>query len=59
MADAVTALIGAVVMIGYLYMIASKLDELPLWIACIIGVALMLWSIWIDAIKPLFSPRSG
>ena len=32
MADAVTALIGAIIMIGYMFLIAAKLAAPPLWI---------------------------
>ena len=32
MADAVTALIGAIIMIGYILLIAAKLAAPPLWI---------------------------
>jgi hypothetical protein len=53
MADAITALIGAIIMIGYIWLIAEKLDELPLWIACIAGILLMLWAFWQDAWRPL------
>ena len=34
MADAVTALIGAIIMIGYIVLIAAKLAAPPLWICC-------------------------
>ena len=34
MADAVTAAIGAIIMIGYMFLIAAKLAALPLTIAC-------------------------
>jgi hypothetical protein len=54
MADAVTALIGTIIMIGYILLIAVKLSAPPLWIACLIGLALMLWAFWIDDWKPLF-----
>ena len=46
MVDAVTAAIGCIIMIGYIWLIADKLNELPLWIACIVGIALMLWAFW-------------
>ena len=38
MADAITAAIGAIIMIGYIWLIASKLDAWPLWVAAIIGL---------------------
>jgi hypothetical protein len=53
MADAVTALIGAIIMIGYILLIAAKLAALPLWIACLIGLALMLWAFWWDDWLPV------
>lgn len=55
MADAVTALIGAIVMIGYIVVIAAKLAAPPLWICCLIGLALMLWGFWGDNWRPLFN----
>jgi len=54
MADAITALIGAIIMIGYMLLIASKLAALPLWIVTLTGLALMLAAFWIDDWKPLF-----
>jgi hypothetical protein len=53
MADAITALIGSIIMIGYIVMIAAKLAAPPLWICCLIGLALMLWGFWGDDWKPL------
>ena len=53
MADAITALIGAVMMIGYVLLIAAKLAALPLWICTMIGVALMLWNFWGDDRQPI------
>ena len=58
MADAITGLIGAVLVIGYMYLIADKLDELPLWICTAIGLALMLYAFWIDAWRPLLKRES-
>ncbi|MDI1346047.1 MAG: hypothetical protein PSV22_18375 [Pseudolabrys sp.] len=55
MADAVAALIGAVIMIGYMLLIAAKLAAPPLWIVTLIGLALMLWAFWGDDWKPLFA----
>jgi hypothetical protein len=52
MADAVCGIIGTVILMGYLYLIADKLNELPLWICVIIGVILMIYSFWIDAWRP-------
>ena len=53
MADAVTAVIGAVIMIGYIFLIAAKLAAPPLWIAALIGLALMLWGFWGDDWQPI------
>lgn len=55
MADAVAALIGAIIMIGYILLIAAKLAAPPLWICCLIGLALMLWAFWGDDWKPLLT----
>ena len=56
MADAVTALIGAIIMIGYMFLIAAKLAAPPLWICVLIGLALMLWGFWWDDWKPIVKP---
>jgi hypothetical protein len=53
MADAITALIGAIILIGYMLLIAAKLAELPLWICTTIGLALMLWGFWGDDWQPI------
>jgi hypothetical protein len=58
MADAVTALIGAIIMIGYMFLIAAKLAALPLSICVLIGVALMLWGFWGEDWQPLFKRNS-
>jgi hypothetical protein len=58
MADVITGLIGAVIMIGFVSLIAAKLNELPLWIVCIAGIVLMLWAVATDTILPLFG-RNG
>jgi hypothetical protein len=55
MADAITALIGAIIMVGYILLIAAKLAAPPLWIVCLIGLALMLWAFWVDDWKPVVS----
>jgi hypothetical protein len=52
MADAITGLIGAILTIGYIYLIADKLDALPLWICAVIGLALMVYAFWCDAWRP-------
>jgi UDP-N-acetylmuramyl pentapeptide phosphotransferase/UDP-N-acetylglucosamine-1-phosphate transferase len=54
MADAVTALIGAIIMIGYLFLIAAKLAALPLWICVLVGLVLMVCGFWIDDWQPIF-----
>jgi hypothetical protein len=59
MVDAVTAAIGSILMIGYLWLIMAKLNELPLWIVGVIGIALMLWAFWKDAFAPLLQRRQG
>lgn len=53
MADAIAALVGAIIMIGYIVLIAAKLAAPPLWICCLIGLALMLWGFWGDDWRPL------
>ncbi|MGA7309238.1 MAG: hypothetical protein WBX05_09840 [Pseudolabrys sp.] len=58
MADAVTAAIGAIIMIGYIYLIAIVLAAPPFWIAVFIGLSLMLWAFWIDDWKPLLGGKS-
>jgi hypothetical protein len=55
MADAVAAIIGAVIMVGYMLLIATKLAAPPLWIVTLIGLGLMLWAFWGDDWKPLFA----
>lgn len=54
MADAVTAAIGAIIMIGYMFLIAAKLATVPLWICTCVGLVLMLWGFWGDDWAPLF-----
>jgi hypothetical protein len=54
MADAITGLIGAIIMTGYIFLIAAKLAAPPLWICAVAGLALMLWGFWIDDWRPLF-----
>ena len=58
MADAVTAAIGAMIMIGYMFLIAAKLNTAPLWIIVIAGLALMLWAFWVDDWKPVLRRNS-
>jgi putative flippase GtrA len=57
-ADAVTTAIGAVIFIGYLWLIASKLNTIPLWIVVIVGIVLMLWAFWQDDWKPVLKRDS-
>jgi hypothetical protein len=56
MADAVTALIGAIIMVGYIVPMAAMLAASPLWICCLIGLGLMLWGFWGDDWKPVIKP---
>jgi hypothetical protein len=56
MADAITGAIGAIIVIGYMWLIVDKLNELPLWIVTIIGLALMLWAFWQDDWRPVLKP---
>jgi hypothetical protein len=55
MAEAITALVGAVIMIGYVLLIAARLATAPLLICTAIGVALMLWGFWGDAWRPILA----
>jgi putative flippase GtrA len=57
MSDAVTAVVGIVLMTAFLALIALKLGEVPVWIAFIVGIALMFWGFWTDAFLPLFRRR--
>jgi len=54
MADAVGAIIGIVLMVGFISAIAGKLGDIPLWIVSLIAIAMMLWAFWQDAFAPLF-----
>jgi len=56
MADAVTGAIGAIIMIGYIFLIAAKLAAPPFWIVAVLGLALMLWGFWGDDWQPLIKP---
>jgi hypothetical protein len=53
MSDALTGFLGAALMIAFLVLIAIKLNELALWIVVVIGIALMLWAYWTDALGPI------
>jgi hypothetical protein len=57
MADAITAAFGAIIMVGYILLIAAKLAAPPLWICCLIGLALMLWAFWWDDWLPVIKPE--
>jgi hypothetical protein len=57
MADAITALVGAIIMIGYILLIAAKLAAPPLWIVSIVGLVLMAWAFWIDDWKPIIGAK--
>ena len=54
MADLVTSVVGAVLMITFLAVIAAKLGDLPLWIVCLVAIGLMLWAFWRDALLPVW-----
>ena len=56
MADAVTAAIGAIIMIGYMFLIAAKLAAFPLWICVLTDLVLMLWGFWWDDWEPVVKP---
>ena len=58
MADAVTALIGAIIMIGYVYLIAIVLAAPPFWVVVVVGLGLMLWGFWVDDWRPLLRRKS-
>lgn len=53
MADAITALIGAIIMIGYMMLLVAKLAAPPFTLVCLIGLALMLWAFWQDDWRPI------
>jgi uncharacterized membrane protein YecN with MAPEG domain len=59
MSDAVTGFIGAALMIAFLLLIAVKLNELALWIVFVIGIVLMAWAYWTDALGPVLGRDSG
>jgi hypothetical protein len=59
MADAVTALVGAVLMIAFLGLIVVKLMEVALGVVCLVGISAMLWGFWVDTVAPLVRRRSG
>lgn len=59
MSDAITAIVGIVIMVTFLMFIAVTLSEVPVWIVFLVGIALMLWGFWKDAFEPLFRPRSN
>lgn len=53
MADAVTAAIGTIIMIGYILLIAAKLAAPPFWVIILCSLALMLWAFWQDDWLPV------
>ena len=54
MADAISAIIGMVLMIGFVVAIVGKVGEAPLWIVSIVAFVLMAIAFWQDAFAPLF-----
>ena len=58
MADAISAVVGIVLMIAFLSAIAAKLGEISLWVVCLFAIVLMIVAFWQDAFAPLFR-RSG
>lgn len=50
-------MIGAIIMIGYMCLIAAKLDALPLWICVLVGLAQMVWGFWWDDWKPVLTSK--
>ena len=60
MGDAISAIIGMVLMIGFVVAIVSKIGELPVWIVSILAFVLMSIAFWQDAIAPLLrGSRNG
>jgi hypothetical protein len=57
MADAVTAAIGAIIMIGYILLIAFKLAEVPFWIITVFSLGLMMWAFWQDDWRPIIKKQ--
>jgi hypothetical protein len=55
----VMAVVGSAIMIFYIWLIAFKLNALPLWIVCIVGVVLMIVSFWQDAWRPILKRNSN
>lgn len=53
MADAVSAIIGMVLMITFVVAIVAKVAEVPLWIVSIFAFVLMAFAFWQDAFAPL------
>lgn len=53
MADAVSAIIGMVLMIGFVVAIVTTVAEIPLWIVSIFAFILMGFAFWQDAFAPL------
>jgi hypothetical protein len=53
MADAVASIVGGALMVAFLMIIATTLNELPVWIVFIVGIVLMMWGFWTDVFAPL------
>lgn len=59
MGDTISAIIGTVLTVTFLMLIATVLNELPVWIVFLTGIALMLWGFWKDAFQPLLRPGNN
>lgn len=59
MVDAVANVLGGTLMATFLLLIAVKLNELPLWIVILSGIALMIVAIWRDTLGPLLGRRAS
>ena len=46
MANLISGLIALAIAIGYVGILAVRVDSLPLWIVVAIGVAMMAWSFY-------------
>ena len=53
MADAISAIVGTVLMIAFVVAIVGKVGETPLWIVSILAFVLMIVAFWQDAFAPL------
>lgn len=59
MSDAITGLLGAVLMIIFILLIAVRVNEVPLWIVCGAALALMTWAFWEDDVQPLLDRHTS